>query len=241
MTTLMEPVEQKQILTVRRRPWALVSFVLLLLMVVVVTVLYRTVPGGNAGPGPVDAIIVLGTPTDLHGKLTEMQRWRTDEAVREYRLKAAPRILFSGGPTSHGFVEADAMAAYARQLGVPATAVMEDRRAMTTLENIANSAQMLEAHGWRRVEVVSTAQHLPRAAVLLHKTDLQWRTHAAPTPDRGWADTTLSWIEEAIGTAAWRVFGRHAEPVLHVLARGQHSIGYGVRWVLYRIQDRLAR
>ncbi len=221
--------------------WVLGAAGLLALGAAAVLALYLTAPKSNLGPGPVDTLLVLGTPAGMHGELTEMQRWRTDEAVREFRRGAAPRILFSGGPTSHGFVEADVMGRYAVELGVPAADVFRERHSFTTLQNIADSEKILRAHGWNRVEVISTREHLPRAAVLLEKTGLRWRTHIAPTPDRGWADTVVAFTEEAVGTAAIRVFGTGAEPVLHTLARGQHGLAWCVRWVLYKLQDLLRR
>lgn len=238
---LQEEVQPSTRVT-RRVPWMVLSVTAaMLLIAALIYGLYVTVPKSNEGDGPVDVLLVLGTPAGLHGELTEMQRWRVEEAVREFRKGRAPRILFTGGPTSQSFVEADVMRAYALRLGIPDDALLEDRRAMTTVQNIAFSAQILHAHGWQSVEVISTEQHLPRAAVLLGKTDLRWRTHVAPTPDRGWADTVISWVEEAIGTAALRIFGTRAEPFLHFLARGQHGLSYGARWVLYRVQDRLRR
>ena len=241
MTAVMERVDTAS--KPATRPWwpLGLGLVLLTLCVATVAALYLSVPKGNEDDGPVDALLVLGTPAGMDGKLTESQRWRVDEAVREFRRGRAPRMLITGGPTSHSFVEADVMAAYARQQGIPADAILEERTAMTTVQNIRNASAILRAHGLRRIEVISTVQHLPRAAVLLEKTDFEWRTHPAPTPDRGWADTTVAWVEEAVGTAAFRIFGPRAEPVLHALARGQHGLSYGVRWTLYRIQDAMHR
>src|SRR5579875_2420040 len=73
------------------------GFTVLLLGAAAVALLYRTVPKGDAGDGPVDALVVLGTPAGLHGEINPMQVWRVDEAVREFRAGRAPRILFAGG------------------------------------------------------------------------------------------------------------------------------------------------
>ena len=170
-----------------------------------------------------------------------MQRWRVDEAVREFRARRAPRIVFSGGPTSHGFTEAAVMARYARQQGGPAAAILLEGHSYTTLQNIAYSARLLQAHGWYSVEVISTPEHLPRAAVLLDKTGLSWRVRAAPTPGRSRIETSIAYGEEAFGTATMRVFGTAAEPVLHRLARSQYGVAYGVRWVAYRVKGWLER
>src|SRR5579875_3083854 len=129
----------------------------------------------------------------------------------------------------------------AERRGIPAGAILRERRSHTTLENIFNSAEILRAHGWNSVEVVSSRQHLPRAAVLLEKTGLQWRVHAAPTP--GWprGQVVTAWVEEAIGTAALRVFGRRSEPVLHALALLQHRALWCVRWVIYGVEGWMSR
>ena len=209
---------------------------LCLLSATVVFGLYVTVPTGGQGDGPVDALVVLGTPAGLHGEMNPMQIWRVDEAMREFWKGRAPRVLFTGGPTANRFVEADVMATYARGLGLPEGAILEERRSHTTLQNIAGAAQILRAHGWNSVEVVSSPQHLPRAAVLLDRSGLQWRVHAAPTP--GWSSTqiAIAYIEEAIGTAVLRVFGNRAEPVLHLLSEAQQRAGWAMRWVTYRVQ-----
>lgn len=222
-----------------RARWVLWPAGFLFVGAVAITALYLTVPESNEGDGPVDALVVLGTPAEMHGELTEMQRWRVDEAVREYKAGRAAHLVITGGPTSHGFVEADVMAAYARQLGVPAGAIVEERRSMTTVQNVHNTVQLLHQHGWHSVEVISTAEHLRRAAVLWEKTGLAWRVHAAPTPGRSRTQIAGAYAEEAFGTAVLRIFGERSEPVLHALAVVQHALGYSCRWLFYKVEGRL--
>jgi len=217
------------------------GFTVLLLGAAAVALLYRTVPKGDAGDGPVDALVVLGTPAGLHGEINPMQVWRVDEAVREFRAGRAPRILFAGGAAANRYVESDVMAGLAEQRGIPAGAILRERRSHTTLENIFNSAAIVRAHGWGSVEVISSRQHLPRASVLLAKTGLRWRVHAAPTP--GWprSQVVTSWVEEAFGTAVLRTFGRRAEPVLHALAVAQHELAWGLRTAEYKAEAWMGR
>lgn len=218
-----------------------VVVVVLAVLGVAVTWAYRTVPLRNNDDPQVDALVVLGTPTDENGRLTDEQRWRVDEAVREYRRGRAPNILITGGPTLKGFVEARAMAGYARAQGMPAAALVEEDSAMTTVQNVSASARILDAHGWRRVEVISSVEHLPRAALILQRedTDLLWQMHAAPTPGRGRLQAVPMYAEEAVGTAAIRAFGLRAEPVLHGIAVVQHAIGFGLRWVVYKAEGKV--
>lgn len=221
MTAVMERVET-QVQVKKSHPWWVAIVTGLLLGAVVVALLYLTVPDGNEGDGPVDALIVLGTPAGKNGTLTNSQRWRVNAAVSEFRAGQAPRIIFSGGPAANPFVEADVMAAYARSQGIPDGAIFEERRSRTTVENVANTAALLRSHGWQSVEVISTAEHLRRAAVLLQRTSLRWRVHPAATPGRSSAQIVGATAEEAFGTAVLRVFGTRAEPALHALMVVQH-------------------
>ena len=205
-----------------------------LLLALAIVWTYRTVGAGEVGNEPVDALLVLGSPADLDGSLKPDQRWRVNEAVAEYRRGRAPRVLFSGGAAANRFVESEVMAAYAMQLGLPRSAILTETGSRTTVENLRESERVLDAHGWRRAEVISSPEHLPRAAVLLRHTHLQWRVHAAPTPGRGRLQAAGVYAEEAIGTAALRWFGTAAEPVLHAIATVQHAIGFSLRWVVYK-------
>ncbi len=205
----------------------------------VVVPAYLTVPKRNNTDDKVDCLLVLGSPTEIDGTATEAQRWRVDEAVREYRAGRAPRMLMTGGMTVMHFTESHTMAEYALQHGVPPAAVLEEPHAKTTLENIRNSQAILDAHGWHRVEVISSPEHLPRTALLLEHSDLQWRTHAAPTPGRSHLQEAGAYAEEAVGTAIMRLFGPGIEPLLHGVATVQHAVAFAVRWVMYKAEGRI--
>lgn len=195
-----------------------------------------TTPRRNNDDAQVDAIVVLGSPTELDGSVSAFQRWRVDEAVREYRAGRAPYLLMSGGAGANQFAEAHTMARYAMSLGVPPGAILEERTSKNTLQNIRESQRILDEHGWRHVEVISTADHLPRAAVLLAHTHLLWRTHAAPAPGRNRAEAAIAYAEEAFGTALIRWFGLRVLPVLHAIAVVQEAIAFAARWVFYKAQ-----
>ena len=206
---------------------------LLAIAAAAVTWAFRTMPEGNLPPGaPVDVLLVLGTPAEIDGSVTEAQRWRVEEAVREFRAGRAPYLLFTGGAAANRFVEAQVMAGYAHRLGVPWDRLLEEGRAKTTVENVADSQAILEARGWHRVEVISSPEHLHRAAYLMQRTPFLWRVHAAPTPGRSGVQTAGAYCEEAIGTTAFRLFGTRAEPAIHALATAQHAVFSGARWVL---------
>jgi uncharacterized SAM-binding protein YcdF (DUF218 family) len=140
----------------------------------------RSAPVSNTHLQRFDAIIVLGFPADYDGNPTPTQLARVTEAVREYERGVAPRLILTGGATSRNFVEADVMARTAEAQGVPATAIFKEGQAHNTIENACYVARIMQNHGWKSAEVVSSEYHLPRAAMIFSQLPLEWRVHAAP-------------------------------------------------------------
>jgi uncharacterized SAM-binding protein YcdF (DUF218 family) len=105
--------------------------------------------------------------------------------VREYERGVAPHILMTGGAAHNHFVEAEVMARTAESEGVPASAIIIEGKALDTIQNACYSVRLMREHGWKSAEVVSTAAHLPRAAMIFEPLPIEWRMHAAPplTPD----------------------------------------------------------
>jgi len=120
-------------------------------------------------PAPVpgaryDAIVVLGFPARPDGRPSAILAERVDAAVRWWRAGAAPRLLLTGGAVYNRHVEAEVMAARARALGVPASALVLEPLARDTRENARYAAAAMRAAGWRTALVVSSPSHLRRAA-----------------------------------------------------------------------------
>jgi uncharacterized SAM-binding protein YcdF (DUF218 family) len=171
-------------------------------------------PRTNTNRQSFDAIVVLGTPADSDGNPTPELLDRITEGVREYERGVAPRLIFSGAAAHNHFVEAEVMARVAQAQGVPASVIMQEPRALDTIQNACYSARILEAHGWRSVEIVSAASHLPRAAMIFsHLPDakLQWRMHAAPDNLTPGYYSKAAAILETIKTARYLVWTRWVE------------------------------
>lgn len=88
----------------------------------------------------------------------------------------------TGGAAHNGFFEAHTMAVFAQDQGVPATDILEERRAINTIQNIFFSRILMLHHGWQCAEVVSSPSHLPRASLILALYRFPWRTDAAHWP-----------------------------------------------------------
>jgi uncharacterized SAM-binding protein YcdF (DUF218 family) len=140
----------------------------------------RLAPRSNTSLTRFDAIIVLGTPTDDDGNPTPTELASVTEAVHEYERGVAPRLIFSGGPAHNQFGEARVMARAARAQGIPESAIFVEPEARDTIQNACYSVRIMKAHGWRSAEVVSAANHLPRASLIFSRLPLQWRMQASP-------------------------------------------------------------
>lgn len=169
-------------------------------------------PESNTHLTRFDAIIVLGYKADSDGNPTPRQLARVTEGVREYMRGVAPRLILTGGAASNQFVEAEVMARVARSEGIPDSAIFVEPRAQDTIQNACYAVRMMKAHGWRSAEVVSSAYHLPRAAMIFGRTNIQWRIHAAPplAPQSGLNAAWLS-TNETIKTVRYLVYAEWAD------------------------------
>ncbi len=186
--------------------------VLLVVLVAWAAVARRVAPRSNTGRSQFDAIVVLGTPADGDGNPTPEMLDRVTEGVQEYRRGVAPRLIVTGAAAHNRYVEAEVMGRVAEAQGVPASAVFEESRAKDTIQNVCYSDRILKAHGWRAAEVVSSAAHLPRAAIILSHLagagGLEWRVHPAPanlTPD---LESNAAGVAEVLKTARYLVWAR---------------------------------
>jgi uncharacterized SAM-binding protein YcdF (DUF218 family) len=116
------------------------------------------------------------------GSPSPVQRARVLVGVHEWRLGVAPHIIMSGAAAHNRWVEADSMAHLAEQQGVPAGDILEDRQAHDTIQNVYYTVAIMQAHGWKSADVVSSWNHLPRASLILAHFPIAWRTDAAPWP-----------------------------------------------------------
>jgi uncharacterized SAM-binding protein YcdF (DUF218 family) len=158
-----------------------------------------------------DAIIVLGTPADGDGNPTPEMLDRVTEGVREYQRGVAPRLVMTGAAAHNRFIEAEVMRRVAISQGVPPAAVLLEPQALDTIQNACYSERILETHGWRSAEVVSSPAHLARAAMIFSRLPAQWRMHAAPAALSSAAYSSASSLVETIKTARYLLWARWAE------------------------------
>jgi uncharacterized SAM-binding protein YcdF (DUF218 family) len=160
----------------------IVLFALFAITIAAAAVLYSDIPNSNTDLTHFDTLIVLGNPANADGTASPEQRERTMEGVREFKAGVASHLIMTGGAAHNQFVEAKVMRDLAVAQGVPTEDVLVEGQAENTIQNIYYSERIMEAEHWTSAEVISSASHLPRAALILKHYSFQWRTKAAPWP-----------------------------------------------------------
>lgn len=130
----------------------------------------RPAPAG-ADPGNC-AVLVAGFPANPDGSLHPMQRMRVEVGVSAYRNQACDRLIVSGAAVHNSHVEAEVMAAFARELGVPQDQLIIEDRARNTWQNISCSLPYLENH--KRIIIASDNLHMHRAKRYLCRQKTFW-------------------------------------------------------------------
>jgi uncharacterized SAM-binding protein YcdF (DUF218 family) len=119
-----------------------------------------------------DAVIVLGggldaPATEASGEVQFQDAperiLRGFELLRDGRAR---QLLISGGSIEKrpgAPVEAEVLARMLERWGVPPEKIVVEGRSRNTRENAEYSAEVVKAHGWSRLLLVTSAAHMPRA------------------------------------------------------------------------------
>jgi len=118
-----------------------------------------------------DAIVVLGGGVGIRRPPRVVPELhfggqRLIHAARLYQASRAPVVILSGGnlyDDDRYEDEAVASADIMVELGVPRTALEIEPRSRNTYENAVETAKVLREKGLRRVLLVTSASHMPRA------------------------------------------------------------------------------
>ena len=149
--------------------------------------LERSYPYQSAMQMPeADAIVVLGGNT-ANGRANWFLPYDRDKAVVRvdtatdlYRAGRAPKVVLSGGALEGDVSEARGMAHQMRQNGVPEQALILENSSRTTYENAALTEETLKQHEIRKILLVTSALHMPRAMAAFSKQGVE--AIAAPAP-----------------------------------------------------------
>ncbi len=158
-----------------------------------------------AGEVSGDVIVLLGggaaagvRDVDGDGQLGGSSANRLLTAVRLQRSLQLP-VLLSGGPVLTG--SADESAVYRRimtALGVDEAMIFVDGKSRNTAENAAFSSEICRSRSWRRLIVVTSAFHMPRAVQYFTREGMEVIPYPCDYRTGGTADLTpYSFIPQA--------------------------------------------
>ena len=136
-----------------------------------------------------DCIWVFGSSVDIEERVMV--------AVKLYRDKRAPFILFSGGKGKKGIVpEAKIMKEMAISLEIPEEAILTEEESYNTTENVLCSMLILERkfllQNINRLIVVSSPFHIQRLSLTISRYMPKWIEYSfcydenSPTSKKNW-------------------------------------------------------
>lgn len=140
----------------------------------------------ESGEGPADAAVVLGFTLADDGTPRPQIVARVERGVELWRAGVVPRLVLTGGAPKAGRTEASVMRELAEARGAPASALVLEPNARSTIENFACARPLLDALGARRVLVVTEPWHMTRAMLLARRHGLDARR--APASSEVWRD-----------------------------------------------------
>lgn len=126
-----------------------------------------------------DVIVVLsGGARDLPSvfsaaeNLSSSTLERTSAAALLHKRTKLPILITGGAPFSERS-ESEAAAAYLLELGVPRAAILTETTARDTRENAATVRGLCEAKGFKKIILLTSASHMPRAVFLFGKAGFE--------------------------------------------------------------------
>jgi len=163
---------------------------------------------------PAQAIVVLTAWASAEGVLNEQAIRRTHAAARLYRDGLSPLMIISGGaPEATKERPAVYMADFAKELGVPDSAILLEEESRNTHESAVRVAAICRRLGIRRVLLVTDVFHMRRAIASFRAQGID----VSPIPADPWA---LDWegpiirlhklseaVHEYVGLIYYRAMG----------------------------------
>ena len=169
--------------------WRLFVLLLLWLLGVAAWIIWV---GDRDQAAPADAIIVLGAAA-YDAKPSPVFEERIRHGLDLYRQGYAPKLIFTGGFGGAGarFSESQVARRYALKQDIPAQDILIENRSRTTRQNLIEAKRLMDAHGMRRVILVSDPLHMARALRLSDELGIE--ALASSTPSTRFRSFHTSW------------------------------------------------
>ncbi len=118
-------------------------------------------------------IIVLGSPNDEKGNLSDMAFGRLNQAISEYKGRKDYKIVCTGGFGKHFNTTDKPHAFYAVhhliQQGIPEADILEMAESQNTLEDALLSKPIVDKYGAKSLIIVTSDFHIPRVRYIFER------------------------------------------------------------------------
>lgn len=158
------------------------SFLFFNILILIISTLFSP-PCNSTNIDKYDLIIVLGSPATMDCKPSSVLKDRIDKGIAMYKSGFANKILFTGSSVHNNCTEADVMAIYAMQKGVPKASIVKEGRAENTYQNAFYSVAYMHKNNLMTAVIITSTPHIKRSCIVFSKFDIQFGTYGIINPE----------------------------------------------------------
>lgn len=147
-----------------------------------------------------EGIVILGAQVKPDGTPNLQLQWRLDGGLKAWKEHPCPIVVCGAQGNDEPRPEGVVMREYLLAHGVPDNQIYVDDKSFNTRENLQHAAELLKGTGIRKVLIVTSDYHLPRALSMAE--DLGFEATGSPTATLGgrhriknYARETIAWIK----------------------------------------------
>ncbi|NDK88586.1 YdcF family protein [Gordonia desulfuricans] len=119
------------------------------------------------------AIVILGFGLSPKGEMAPELVKRLEAGLAQAQVLPSAPIVVTGGKPQNGVTEAGAMRAWLIRKGVDATRIVTEEQSVSTVSNAQNTAPILRPRGITDIVLVTSPNHIRRAAADFGSTGLK--------------------------------------------------------------------
>lgn len=165
-------------------------------VLIVAMLLLTSVAGGAmGGAAQADCIVIMGAAVRRNRTPSDALRYRLEEGRALYNQGRAPCIIVTGGGEGD-YLEADVMAEWLEEHGVPPSAIIRETSAANTRDSGVRVAAIMRQRGFSTALVCSQWFHVARSRLCLAQEGVT--TYAAPCGGNTLVKETLFVAREMI-------------------------------------------
>lgn len=120
-----------------------------------------------------DVGVVFGNKVERSGVPSLSLASRLDKTLALYQRGAFTRVIVSGGVGKEGWDEAQVMADYLVERGIPREAILVDSQGNNTYLTAVNTARLAEENDLHSFVLISHFYHLPRARLTFRRLGME--------------------------------------------------------------------